>query len=85
MAPISSPKIILRNEVNEEKFPKKYHKVLYSQANIGWNQLFMGRISQEWLQLYKNIYEKPVGCTKSPHYYDGFVWGETLLKSFFVK
>ena len=67
-------------EVNEEKFPKKYHKVLFPQVNIRWNQLFMGRISQEWLRLYENSYEKPIGCTKSPHYYNGFVWGASIVE-----
>ena len=67
-------------EVNVEKFPQKYHQALHSQANIGWNHLFMGRISQEWLQLYEDAYKKSVGCTKSPHYYDGFVWGASIIE-----
>ena len=68
------------SEFNEEKFPEKYHEALYSQNNIRWNQLFKDQISQEWLQLHKDYYKKTVGCSKSPHYYNGFVWGASIVE-----
>ena len=38
-------------QVTIENYPEKYHRALITQTNIGWRQLFMGRISQEWLTL----------------------------------
>ena len=44
--------------VNFKKFPRMYRKAIKTQTNIGWRQIFMGRISQEWLQLYESTYTK---------------------------
>ena len=67
--------------VDVNKFPDKYHNAINSQQNIGWNQLFMGRISQEWIQLYEDSYERPTICTKSPKFYDGYVWGAAIVET----
>ena len=66
--------------VDVNKFSQRYHKAIITQYNIGWNQIFMGRISQEWLQLYEDSYKRPPDCKKKKHFFDGYVWGASLVE-----
>ena len=38
-------------EVISSNYEPKYHQSLIAQTNIGWRQIFMGRLSHEWLTL----------------------------------
>ena len=38
-------------EVKLVNYDPKYHQALITQTNIGWRQIFMGRLSQDWLTL----------------------------------
>ena len=35
-----------------EKFPERFHRAIYSQYAIGWDNFFHGKFSQEWLVLF---------------------------------
>ena len=37
--------------VTVNKYPQIYRRALTTQTNIGWRQIFMGRLSQDWLTL----------------------------------
>ena len=61
--------------VNASKYNSRYHRAIHSQTTIGWRQLFMGKLSQEWLHL-------------QPHYKDkkgnnrpAYIWGASLVEA----
>ena len=72
------------------KFPHKYRRAINTQFKIGWRQLFMGKISQEWIQLYEDTYvETPSQDEpKRRKYVDGYIWGanvvETLIRQMII-
>ena len=68
--------------VDVVKFPEKYHAAINSQSQIGWRHIFMGRLSQEWLQIYEDTYKKPSSHdeTQRSKYIDGYVWGANLAE-----
>ena len=60
--------------VNAHKYPDKFHKAIHSQSHIGWRQVFMGRLSQEWEQLQGNTKLK-TGKTRT-----AFLWGASVVE-----
>ena len=66
--------------VDVRKFPVKYRKAINTQTKIGWQQIFMGQISQEWLQLYEDTYKEPPTKDKTQRskYVDGYIWGANI-------
>ena len=60
--------------VDIDKYPVKYHLALITQNNIGWRQIFMGRISQEWEKLQGS------GPTINGKNREAYIWGASLVE-----
>ena len=60
--------------VTTKKYSKQYHRAIVSQSNIGWRQIFMGKLSQEW--------EKLQGPTKTAQgkTRPAYLWGASLVE-----
>jgi hypothetical protein len=60
--------------VTPRKYHVRYRKALISQSNIGWRQIFMGKISQEW--------ERLQGHTKIKHatYREPYLWSASIVE-----
>ena len=69
--------------VDVKSFPRKYRKAINTQYKIGWRHLFMGKLSQEWIQLYEDTYTAPVSQNekKTRKYVDGYVWGANVVET----
>ena len=76
--------------VDVKTFARKYQRASNTQYKIDWRHLFMGKISQEWIQLYKDTYVAPPlqDDTKKRKYVDGYIWGanvvETLIQQMII-
>lgn len=59
--------------VDVKTFPRKYRRAINTQYKIGWRHLFMGKLSQEWIQLYEDTYVAPPSQddTQKRKYVDG--------------
>ena len=60
--------------VDSNKYPVKYHKAIHTQTHIGWRQVFMGRLSQEWEKL-QGTTTLHTGKTRT-----AFLWGASVLE-----
>ena len=60
--------------VNHTKYNNKYNTAITAQQQIGWRQLFMGKISKEWLTLQQS-YKDSQGNTR-----DATMWSATLIE-----
>ena len=56
------------------KYPSTYHPALITQSHIGWRQLFMGKMSQEWEKL-QGPTTTPQGSTRP-----AYLWSATVLE-----
>lgn len=61
-------------QVNITKYPKTLHHVLNSQAHIGWRQIFLGKLSQEW----ENTHNLLAASTTNAHI--AFLWGTSIVE-----
>ena len=61
-------------QVTIEKYPIQYHRSLITQTNIGWRQLFMGRLSQEWLTLQGSY------TTTDDIYRESYIWVSSIVE-----
>ena len=52
----------------------KYHRALITQNNIGWRQIFMGRISQEWLKIQGS------NMTTNGTRRKAYIWGASVVE-----
>ena len=60
--------------VDSSKYPVKYHKAIHTQSHIGWRQVFMGRLSQEWEKLQGNTHLR-TGRDRT-----AFLWGASVIE-----
>lgn len=63
--------------VQSEDFPEKYHKAIYSQYAIGWDNFFGGKISQEWLALFE---VSRVICGDKKFLSALYIWGANIVE-----
>ena len=61
--------------VSIDKYPVKYHPAIITQQNIGWQQIFMGKLSQEWEKL-QGPTCNPAGAPRSPH-----LWSTSIVET----
>ena len=61
-------------KVNIDKYPVKYHRALITQNNIGWRHIFMGRISQEWLEIQGSK------MTTNGTRREAYIWGASVVE-----
>ena len=72
--------------VQVDKYPEPIQPTLYSQAKIGWYNMFQGRLSNKWLQQYELT--KSLTPTEGTRPCESFVWGAKiteLLLRFHIK
>ena len=72
--------------VQVDKYPEPIQPTLYSQAKIGWYNMFRGRLSNKWLQQYELT--KSLTPTEGTRPCESFVWGAKiteLLLRFHIK
>ena len=57
------------------KYPSQHHNAIITQTHIGWRQLFMGKMSQEW--------ETLQGHTLTPHgsTRPAFLWSTSIIET----
>jgi predicted ATPase len=70
-------------EVYVSNYPIKYANAILSQEQTGWQHIFAGNISKEWLELQADSTNKTVG--KERYCY---VWGASIVKitlKYFIK
>ena len=67
--------------VDVKKFPRKYQRAINTQHKIGWRHLFMGKLSEEYIQLYENTYvaTSSQDDPQKTKYVDGYIWGANIL------
>jgi len=64
--------------VDAQNYPESHHEAIFSQADIGWRQVFLGRISQGWENLQGHTTTNQ-GRTRPPYLWAASVV-ETLLR-----
>ena len=60
--------------VSIEKYPEAYHPAIITQQNIGWRQMFMGKLSQEWETL-----QGPT-CTSAGTIRPTYLWSTSIIE-----
>ncbi|KAI2503130.1 hypothetical protein MHU86_11321 [Fragilaria crotonensis] len=50
-------------QLNPQQYPKDVHRLIRQQNDIGWQQLFLGRFSNEWSDIQENYYAKTAAET----------------------
>jgi hypothetical protein len=60
------------NEVDINKFPSRFKDALASQEHIGWRQVFLGKLSQHWLQLQGDV------TLKEGKVRNDYIWGASI-------
>ena len=73
--------------VNASKYDRRYHDAINSQNSIGWMNLFSGRISQKWLELYEETMIERRTEEEQKHFkhYNGYIWGTALVEKILRK
>ena len=61
-------------KVDIDKYPVKHHRALITQNNIGWRQIFMGRISQDWLKIQES------NMTTNGTRWEAHIWGASVVE-----
>ena len=64
--------------VQVDKYPPPIQPTLYSQAKIGWYNMFRGRLSNKWLQRYEST--KSLSSTEGTRPCESFVWGAKIIE-----
>jgi hypothetical protein len=61
-----------------DKFPSSYNALIHQQTQIGWRQLFNGRISKDWSRLQDEyLYREGLHNEKT----SGLLWATSILTS----
>ena len=63
--------------LDSELYPTQYHRLLQQQNDLGWRQLFNGRLSQEWATLQDNYLHQHKLVSKRR---SGHLWTTTIIK-----
>ena len=72
----------MENEfIDLRKYPECFWEAIHQQDRIRWNHLIAGKISQAWLQMYKDTYVKP-RSSGTHHRPEGFVWGRSPRQNY---
>ena len=61
-----------------EDFPERFHRAIYSQYAIGWDNFFRGKFSQEWLVLFD---EKNPNLNNNNRYTRQYIWGANIIEN----
>ena len=61
-----------------DEFPERFHRAIYSQYAIGWDNFFRGKFSQEWLVLFD---EKNPNLDNNNRYTRQYVWGANIIEN----
>ena len=61
--------------VDPSKYKDRYNQAILKQNLIGWNHVFMGKLSQEWLHLQSHTTDKN-GNNRS-----NYIWGASLVEA----
>ena len=67
--------LIETEKVMISKYPTQFHKAIKSQSHIGWQHIFSGKISQEWLKLQEQSTNATVGQKRL-----SYVWGASIVE-----
>ena len=59
-------------------FPERFHRAIYSQYAIGWDNFFRGKFSQEWLVLFD---EKNPNLNNNNRYTRQYIWGANIIEN----
>jgi hypothetical protein len=62
------------NEVDLNKFPSRFKAALASQEHIGWRHVFLGKLSQYWLQLQGDV------ILKDGKVRNNYIWGASIVE-----
>ena len=66
-----------QGEVIPLDHPYAFRDVIWPQNQIGWDQLFVGKFTQEWLEVFNNLERSAnKGCKKI----DDYIWGVSLVQ-----
>ena len=60
-------------EVTPAKYHEKYHLAIKKQERIGFEHFFLGKISQEWLNLYTDLEPDPSNTQR-------YSWGSKIIE-----
>jgi exonuclease III len=60
------------NALNPEPYPAHYHQLIYQQNGIGWDQLYRGRWSKQWIIMHEVFASSQTGWQRLDK--DGRLW-----------
>jgi hypothetical protein len=71
--------------IDKAAYPTSFHRLIHEQSQLGWRQLFQGRMSNEWARL-QDIYLRRIQSTANSQ--TGLLWTTTIIttiwKEFFI-